>query len=427
MKLELASFNVDRITLTNETRLSGNELRVDASAVKDLVLSEDLFRDVDVHAIHPGDQVRILHALDVVEPRHKVSGPGQVFPGVLGPPLSVGEGRTHVLRGATVVTAGEPVEGEPVYWREAIIDMFGPGADYSPFSSTANLVLDIKARPVTGADTEHDNTIMGSGHAGRYNRAVRKAGFKVASWLASITADLPPDSVDTFELTPVDPSLPKIFYASQESTQFLYGETMGWQPTLIHPNEYADGVIYRAFNGPASIREASYFYQNHRVLADMYARHGKDINFGGVLLYPFGPERLEEKERITGFAAKLLDLMEADGVVISFVGGGHPGIDPMLLCQKCEQLDIRTTLMYPEMAAGSSDPGFVHFVPEADAVVSVGNYEQIVTLPPAPKVIGGTTVHISDLDAYGELPVTIRHLYGASSPMGDWKLAGVQY
>ena len=79
------------------------------------------------------------------------------------------------------------------------------------------------------------------------------------------------------------------------------------------------------------------------------------------------------------------------------------------------------------MAAGSSDPGFVHFVPEADAVISVGNYEQIVTLPPAPTVIGGTKVHVSELDAYGELPVTIRHLYGASSPMGDWKLAGVQY
>ena len=427
MRLDLASFNVDRITLANETRLSDGELRVDTAAVKDLVLSEELFEDVKVHAIHHGDQVRVLHALDVVEPRHKVSGPGQVFPGVLGPPLPVGEGRTHRLNGATVVTAGEAVPGEPTYWREAIIDMFGPGADYTPFSRTANLVLELKARPVDGPETEQDNTIMGSGHAGLYNRAVRKAGFKVASWLASVTAEMTPDSVDVLELGPVDPALPKLFYASQESTQFLYGETMGWQPTLLHPNEYADGVVYRAFNGPASIREATYFYQNHRVVADMYARHGKDINFGGVILYPFGSERLEEKERITSFAAKLMHLLKANGVVISFVGGGHPGIDPMLLCQKCEQLGIRTTLMYPEMAAGSSDPGFVHFVQEADAVVSVGNYEEIVTLPPAPKVIGGDTVHMTDLDAHGELPLTIRHLYGASSPLGDWTLAGVQY
>ena len=57
------------------------------------------------------------------------------------------------------------MQGEPVYWREAIIDMFGPGADYTPFSRTANLVLEIKARPNTEPDTEEDNTIMGSGHS----------------------------------------------------------------------------------------------------------------------------------------------------------------------------------------------------------------------------------------------------------------------
>ena len=202
MRLDLASFNVDRITLANETRLSDGGLRVDAGAVKDLVLSEDLFEDVQVHAVHPGDQVRILHALDVVEPRYKVSGPGQVFPGVLGPPLPVGEGRTHCLKGMTVTTAGEAVRGEPVYWREAIIDMFGPGADYTPFSRTANLVLEIKARPNDEPDVEEDNTIMGSGYSATYNKAVRKAGFKVASWLASLTADMTPDSVDVLRARP---------------------------------------------------------------------------------------------------------------------------------------------------------------------------------------------------------------------------------
>ena len=57
MRLDLASFNVNRITLANETRLSDGELRVDAGAVKDLVLSEDLFEDVQVHAVHPGDNL----------------------------------------------------------------------------------------------------------------------------------------------------------------------------------------------------------------------------------------------------------------------------------------------------------------------------------------------------------------------------------
>jgi len=64
---------------------------------------------------------------------------------------------------------------------------------------------------------------------------------------------------------------------------------------------------------------------------------------------------------------------------------------------------------------------------EADAIVSVGNYEATITLPPMKRVIGGTKLHISEMDAAGALPITIRHIYGASSPLGNFNLAGVQY
>ena len=99
----------------------------------------------------------------------------------------------------------------------------------------------------------------------------------------------------------------------------------------------------------------------------------------------------------------------------------------MMLCQKCEQIGIKTTLLYPEMAANPSDPGFVHFVPEADAVVSVGNYEEPITLPSAPRVIGGNNVLLTQLNAHDQLPLTVRYIFGASSPLGDWNLTGVQY
>ncbi|MCH8088135.1 MAG: hypothetical protein IIC81_09845, partial [Chloroflexi bacterium] len=310
MRLELASFNIDRITPGARTRLSQGELQVDVEEIRKLVLADENIRDVKIHLVHPGESVRIVHALDVVEPRHKVSGPGAVFPGVLGPPTSVGEGRTHRLSGMAIVTAGEPVTGEPLYWREAIIDMSGPGVAHSPFSQTANLVLELVARePSTPEERAEDNTIIGSGYSLSYNRSVRVAGFKVASYLARVTADMTPDRVDVFELTPVDPGLPKVFYASQESGRFLYGGEMGWQPTLLHPNELADGVIFRTFNGPASFRESTYLYQTHPVVADLYRRHGRDLSFAGVLLYPLGGERLSEKERICSFASKLLHML----------------------------------------------------------------------------------------------------------------------
>ena len=133
------------------------------------------------------------------------------------------------------------------------------------------------------------------------------------------------------------------------------------------------------------------------------------------------------KGRITGFAAQLLEMMRVDGIVMTWNGGGHPGIDPMMLCQKCERLGIKTTLLNPEMATGPGESGFVHFVLEADALVCTGNYERPITLSPAEKVLGGTMLSSPEIDASGELSLTLRYLPGPTTPMGQSTLMGVQY
>ena len=144
MKLEIGNFRVDEFSLgEGVTKVESGVFHVNEGEVKQLVLSDDHFSDVRLHVAYPGDPIRIVHALDVVEPRHKVSGPGTVFPGQLGPPVTVGAGSTHRLSGMALVTVGEPVAGETTYWREAIIDMSGPGADYSCYSQTANLVMEL--------------------------------------------------------------------------------------------------------------------------------------------------------------------------------------------------------------------------------------------------------------------------------------------
>ena len=177
MRLELATFQVDRITLGPGTRYSDGELRVDPEEVRGLIVDGVYFRDVRLHLAHPGESVRITHVLDVIEPRHKASGPGCVFPGILGPPVQVGEGRTHRLGGMAVVSVGVPVAGETHYWREAIIDMSGPGAPYSPFSQTANLVVEfIPGEPdpdVPAEDLAVLNSLRGSKYSQDWNVAVR--------------------------------------------------------------------------------------------------------------------------------------------------------------------------------------------------------------------------------------------------------------
>ena len=78
-----------------------------------------------------------------------------------------------------------------------------------------------------------------------------------AVYLAGATAALTPPVVETYELHPVDPGLPRVVYVDQLHQQglmaqtFLYGKhTQGLEPTLLHPNEMLDGVLvngnYRA-------------------------------------------------------------------------------------------------------------------------------------------------------------------------------------
>ncbi len=76
----------------------------------------------------PGESVRITPVKDVIEPSVKVEGKGGVFPGVIAKVDTVGSGKTYALKGMAVVTAGRIVG-----FQEGIIDMTGPGADYTPF------------------------------------------------------------------------------------------------------------------------------------------------------------------------------------------------------------------------------------------------------------------------------------------------------
>src|SRR5919205_1228086 len=141
MRLEIGTIAVDNLELDGRTALDNRTLLVDREAVRRQVLEDPHFADVQLHVARPGESIRIVHALDVSEPRWKTAGPGGVFPGFVSDPVSVGEGHTRRLAGVAVVTAGEPVPGEPTHFREQLIDMAGPGAPYSPFSQTLNLVL----------------------------------------------------------------------------------------------------------------------------------------------------------------------------------------------------------------------------------------------------------------------------------------------
>ena len=289
MKLELASFQVDNVALAPETHLSNKTLFVSEGELKDHLLPDPFIQDIRIDVARPGESARIVNAIDVVEPRAKASGAETVFPGRLGPPMQVGSGTTNRLAEMAVVGTAEPFVGEE-YWyaREAIIDMSAAGAAYSPFSETVNLVLHFIPRPggeeLDPARRKQFVVDTRTREAENRMKATRNLTLKAARFLAEKVKGMIPDYTRTYELGPVDPSLPGVVYLCKSLSAGIYGSfstTRKWVVPM-HPNEMMDGAVVNfGFLIAANFRDCTYAYQRNAVVEELYSRHGVDLQFSG--------------------------------------------------------------------------------------------------------------------------------------------------
>src|SRR4029077_20152271 len=196
MKLEVAAFPVTHIRLGRRFGYENQVLEVDEDALIDLVLQDPRITDVTLAVAIPGEKTRITGIRDIVEPRIKVSGNGQVFPGVLGPIEEVGDGRTHRLSGMAVIAAAEyegTIRAGTTVQRSAILDMSGPGAEISRFSAHLHLVLSFRIVPGLAELEAHT--------------VIQLAEYKIAHRLAQTTVGLSPEKIVTYELGNQDPDL----------------------------------------------------------------------------------------------------------------------------------------------------------------------------------------------------------------------------
>src|SRR5262249_22739836 len=188
---------VDRIVPDAATRLEGRTLLVDIPALERVAGRDPRLVDVRIDAIHPGDSARIVHVVDAVEPRARLDPVGPAFPGVTGPPIMAGHGRSARLDGMAVVLAGLPPGAEnPSFWQEAVIDMTGPGARGCPLAAVANLVLTV--RPDPGLDPDEGIAAM------------RLSAFRVAEQLAAMVCDGQPESRERLVLGSARPGRPRV-------------------------------------------------------------------------------------------------------------------------------------------------------------------------------------------------------------------------
>lgn len=136
VKLELHRITVSKLVFGAYTGVSGGVLTVNREELTALLMQDERLGGVKIDTAHPGESTRIMPVKDAIEPRCKLEGPGEVFPGWIGDVENAGEGKTLVLSGMAVLTTGRVVAPQ-----EGIVDMTGPGADYTPFSKTCNLTL----------------------------------------------------------------------------------------------------------------------------------------------------------------------------------------------------------------------------------------------------------------------------------------------
>ena len=425
MKLELLKAHVKNVEWGAKTALSAGVLTVDKAELLKTVADEN-FRNVDAELARPGESIRIVPVKDAIEPRFKVEGSGQEFPGVVSDVETVGEGKTFVLEGAAVVTCGRIVN-----FQEGIVDMTGPGSDYTPFSKTMNVVLVFE--PVDGLE-KHE-----------YEKCCRLAGLKAALWLAQqvYEAGAAIDESKTYEIPSFAesmkayPGLPKVASLYMLQTQGLLHDTYVYGidakrilPTIIHPNEVMDGAIVSGNCVSACDKNSTYVHQNNPVIRSLYAHHGKDLNFVGVIITNENVT-LADKRRSSSYAVKIARMFGVDGVVITEEGFGNPDADLIMNCRKAENAGIRTALVTDEYAGrDGASQSLADAAKEADAVVTAGNANMLIELPKLDKVIGYQDYanviaggFDGSLRADGSIEVELQAITGATCELGFTRIS----
>jgi len=398
---------VRSVGLGEATTWQDGELTVSAEEAQAL-LSAPCLADVRVTWASPGDAVRIVKVLDVVEPRTKGQGGGGIFPGWLdGPPV---DGPTHILRGAAVVVAGYLPRAQ-----EAVIDMTGPAAELSPFGATHNLVIEFT--PAPDADWAEVDDVL------------RRGSLALASRLAETALDTPPDEEETVPDPGEVDGLPRIGAITNLQTQGVFKDVFvrgasfnGLEPALIDPAELDDGAVVSGQYGHPSLRNPTWVHQNHPVVNALRARHGVDLAFAGVVLAP-EPVSASEKARISIAAAQLCAEAGFEAVILTKEGGGNADADVALKMDALEDLGIATVGLFAEMAGPDGTGPPIVVAPErATAMVSTGNYDTRLSLPEMDRALGGDELALLRVPATSAMELPTAVILASLSPLGWGRL-----
>lgn len=385
MRLEIESIDIKDIQAASKTYAKDGVLFVNVKELEELILKDPRIQSVKISLVYPGDKVRILNLLDVVQPRCKIDGKNADFPGVVGKMQTAGQGRTRSLRGVAVLVSN-PCSNRK---ENGVLDMAGPIGEMSPYGKMKNVSISPYSVPGTG---DHD-----------FEDAVKAAGLKTAVYLAQGAEGLPVQEMEVYDLDIPNldkkSNLPRVaLYYQVYSPQFdfqaisdpcMYGTDVRYMlPIILHPNEVLDGGVV-GWHVVKAID--TYSIQNHGIVKEMYRHHGKDLNFVGVVCATANMEQ-EARSRSAYMAVNLLkNVLGADGVVLMKIVGGMPHIDLAFTGELCEAAGVRTAISTQPLTPFGTLADTILFNAEClDLIITTSaTFEKTKIAFQAEKFIGG--------------------------------------
>lgn len=432
---EIVDVDIGGAELGSGTRFANGRLILDPTDVAAIVEEDRRIRQAHVHVVQPGDDVRLMHVLDVAQPIARMNGRNQaVFPGILTPPGQVGMGPVLRVNGLKVTVLGViPAVDSFFTQQEGILEMSDRSADLSPLTSEPHVVLDL------AVDSDIEPTAAAE--------AYRNAALRVATYIGELAVDrgrradnrhredVPADMAPESD-SARDAGRPiRLIHICEVSafgslfdTLIVGRSARDMLPTILSPRALAGGAVVSADYHYAGQRNYTCYYQSNPVENAVTGAVSDRFEFLGTVVLPVGIDDTKKRAG-AAFAAHLAELSGAEGAVITAVAGGNAHLDVMFAVRECERRDIPTVLSIVEMAGSTgADPGMVDTVPEANLMVSTGNREELILLPPPGTVLGGANLldgpqdESGGEDATGELRVPLRTIVASNNEMGAWRI-----
>jgi glycine reductase len=424
MSLTLAFHPITAIRLSARTCLEMTTLVVNQEELRRLVLEDEAIESVDFAIVGPGESCRAGPVFDIVEPRAKAPGGSPDWPGILGAPLTAGEGTTHVLAGAAVTALREDSSGDSRGATGYLLEMSGEAAAGSHYATLHHLIV-----------VPHTKLNL---PASVRQKAYRRAQLKVAVHLARAAFDAQPARSELLDISDGEDrrDLPRVAYVGQifsrqrkpePDEHILYGaDTDGMLPTLLHPNEWLDGALVPSYHASLGGAE-TYFYQNHPVILELYRRHrAGEIHFAGTVASIASANNFD-RERNTRFAANLAKwALRADAAVLTKFGGGVPHTDLSETARLLETMGVKTAVQVTDVARDHRVESALLFnFPEVNAIVCIGGNDTHWKLPPVERVIAANS-GLAEMLA-GPFEIESLNVIGVANQQGASKLRSMVY